>query len=283
MVIAMTLTLGGPAGAQPTIACLTQPSLPPGACTSGSPSIVGYSALEGYVVTASGAVYNIHGPAPGIGAQSLVAPIVGMAPFINRYGTEGYWLVARDGGVFAFGATGFYGSMSGHHLNAPVVGMATGPGVAGYWLVASDGGVFSFDLPFYGSMGGHHLNAPIVGMASTPDGGGYWLVASDGGIFAFGDASFYGSVGGQKLNAPIVGIVAPNNTAGYYLAGADGGVFAFGNAMFYGSGVGYANSPVVGISGVTNGSLLYPPGTAFFPTLATASGELLAFGPSFCC
>ena len=36
---------------------------------------------------------------------------------------SGYWLVAEDGGVFAFGDAAFYGSMGGHHLNAPVVGM----------------------------------------------------------------------------------------------------------------------------------------------------------------
>jgi len=35
----------------------------------------------------------------------------------------GYWLVASDGGVFNFGDAGFFGSMGGTHLNAPVVGM----------------------------------------------------------------------------------------------------------------------------------------------------------------
>jgi hypothetical protein len=37
----------------------------------------------------------------------------------------GYWEVAADGGIFAFGSAQFYGSMGGQHLNAPVVGMAT--------------------------------------------------------------------------------------------------------------------------------------------------------------
>lgn len=36
----------------------------------------------------------------------------------------GYWLVARDGGVFSFGDARFYGSTGGIHLNQPVVGMA---------------------------------------------------------------------------------------------------------------------------------------------------------------
>src|SRR5271155_720515 len=55
-----------------------------------------------------------------------------------------YWLVASDGGVFAFGGAGFYGSPGAIHLNKPVVGMAGARNSQGYWLVASDGGVFSF-------------------------------------------------------------------------------------------------------------------------------------------
>ncbi|MHB8219772.1 MAG: IPT/TIG domain-containing protein, partial [Acidimicrobiales bacterium] len=38
------------------------------------------------------------------------------------YPPAGYDLVAADGGVFAFGTAGFYGSMGGKHLNAPMVG-----------------------------------------------------------------------------------------------------------------------------------------------------------------
>ena len=56
-------------------------------------------------------------------------------------------MVAADGGVFSFGDALFQGSMGGHPLNKPVVGMA-GNGAGGYWLVASDGGVFSFDATF---------------------------------------------------------------------------------------------------------------------------------------
>ena len=38
---------------------------------------------------------------------------------------QGYWEVAADGGIFSFGMAGFAGSMGGHPLNAPIVGMAT--------------------------------------------------------------------------------------------------------------------------------------------------------------
>ena len=43
---------------------------------------------------------------------------------------EGYWLVASDGGIFAFGDAAFEGSTGGLPLNRPVVGMADGPDVA---------------------------------------------------------------------------------------------------------------------------------------------------------
>jgi hypothetical protein len=75
--------------------------------------------------------------------------------------------VASDGGIFNFGDAGFYKSMGGQHLNAPIVGLAATPDGNGYWLAASDGGVFNFgSAPYEGSVGGKPLNAPVVGMAS---------------------------------------------------------------------------------------------------------------------
>src|ERR1700722_6332642 len=46
--------------------------------------------------------------------QPLNRPIVGMAAMP---GGAGYWQVASDGGVFAFGDAEFYGSMGGQPLN----------------------------------------------------------------------------------------------------------------------------------------------------------------------
>ena len=80
--------------------------------------------------------------------------------------TQGYWEVAADGGIFSFGDAAFYGSMGGHPLNQPIVGIAATPDGKGYWEVAADGGIFSFgDAQFYGSMGGTPLNRPVVGAA----------------------------------------------------------------------------------------------------------------------
>ena len=127
---------------------------------------------------------------------------------------NGYWIADAAGEVRTEGDAGFYGSMAGQALNAPIAHIVATPDGHGYWLVASDGGTFAFgDAPFYGSMAGYALNRPIVDIAPTPDGRGYWLVASDGGIFAFGDAVFHGSMGGTPLNAPVVGMAADPSPA----------------------------------------------------------------------
>ena len=64
---------------------------------------------------------------------------------------QGYWFVATDGGVFAFGDAAFRGSAGAGPLNAPVVGMAADAATGGYWLVGADGGVFSYGAPFLGA------------------------------------------------------------------------------------------------------------------------------------
>ncbi|MHB8328749.1 MAG: hypothetical protein ACYDD6_03830 [Acidimicrobiales bacterium] len=177
------------------------------------------------------------------------------------YGTSGYWLAGTDGGVFAIGSCiPFYGSMAGHHLNAPIVGIASGRNHrgTGYWLVGADGGVFALgNVSYYGSMAGHHLNAPIVGIASTADGDGYWLVAADGGVFAFGDALYEGSAAGD-LGRNIVGIAGmaqgssggpPPGFEGYWLTTATGAVYAFGDAGYEGSASSIElAAPIVGIA-----------------------------------
>lgn len=176
----------------------------------------------------------------------LVEPIVALAPTANG---AGYWLVADDGGIFAFGAP-FYGSLGNMRLAQPIVGMAATPTGKGYWLVARDGGVFSFgDARFFGSMGGRRLNAPIKSIVAGPGGKGYWLFAEDGGVFTFGSARFYGSTGAMRLNAPVVGMTATPSGRGYWLVARDGGVFTYGNARFYGStGNMRLVAPVVGIA-----------------------------------
>ena len=73
---------------------------------------------------------------------------MGIAPTPTGRGT---WLVAADGGVFAFGDAAFLGSAAGVS-RAAVVALQPTPDGVGYHLLAADGGVFAFGAaPFLGS------------------------------------------------------------------------------------------------------------------------------------
>ncbi len=94
---------------------------------------------------------------PGAGEMASIGtplnqPIVGGS---NTPSGNGYWMVAQDGGIFAFGDATFHGSTGHLTLNQPIVGMAPTPSGNGYWMVAQDGGIFAFgDATFHGSSTG---------------------------------------------------------------------------------------------------------------------------------
>jgi hypothetical protein len=231
-------------------------------------------AYAGGGVIGFGDAQNLNSAPLGTLSSVMVTMAVNPVPPVGRStgsATQGYWTVSADGGVFAFGNAGFYGSLGSLALNGPIVAMAATPDGKGYWLTALDGGVFAFgDAAFQGSMGSVPLNQPIVGMASTPDGLGYWLTASDGGIFAFGDAAFHGSMGGNPLAAPVTGMAATDDGSGYWLVGADGSIFAFGDAPYFGSQSGAPlNNSVVGIA-PAKGDLGY--------LLVSIDGGIFGFG-----
>ena len=179
-------------------------------------------------------------------------PAPGPAPITCPPGI-GYWLVAADGGIFAFNQP-FLGSTGDIRLNQPIVGMTATASRAGYQFVARDGGIFSYgDAGFFGSTGSGSGSSPIVAMATTPSGRGYWLVAADGSVFNFGDAGHLGSPSG--LNQPIVAMAATPSGRGYWLVARDGGVFNYGDASFFGStGNIHLNQPIVGMARSNSGN-----------------------------
>jgi hypothetical protein len=117
-------------------------------------------------------------------------------------------LVARDGGVFAFGDALFHGSTGALRLNEPIVGMAATSSGRGYWFVAADGGVFSFgDARYYGSVAASaaaSAAARVVGIAASATGAGYVVAAADGSTWSFGDVADVGST--PPPARPIVGV-----------------------------------------------------------------------------
>ncbi|MGH8990293.1 MAG: Ig-like domain-containing protein, partial [Acidimicrobiia bacterium] len=232
-----------------------------------------------------------------------------LQPVVSVRASQGYWLVAADGGVFDFGDARFLGA----HRNqgTDIVGMArtpdgTGlwtvdddgdvlhygtainygsrlvdandirgfaarPGGDGYWMVSKTGAVYAFGAAgFHGPSVPLDLNQLIVGMAATPSGNGYWHVARDGGIFSYGDARFFGSTGAIRLNQPIVGMAATPSGKGYWLVASDGGIFSFGDAVFYGStGAVVLNQPIVAMA---------PTGTGKGYWLVASDGGVFSFG-----
>ncbi len=85
--------------------------------------------------------------------------------------TGGYWLVASDGGVFAFDAP-FEGSTGALVLNRAVVAVAPTPDGAGYWLAGADGGVYAFGTASYrGSVSVPPLAGMVVVLDPGHDGG----------------------------------------------------------------------------------------------------------------
>ena len=240
--------------------------------------VTGVNPLKGFAVTQSdgNATFYYTGIKAGTdlvtatsGSLTATADVVyGGVPGHNAIG---YRLQGKDGGVFDYGLSRFFGSLPGLKVSAPIVGTANTYDNGGYWLVGSDGSVFGFgDAHYYGGLYGKALNAPIVGIAAMPDQRGYWLVASDGGVFAFGDAKYYGSMGGTHLNKPIVGIAPAPNGEGYWLVASDGGIFGFGSSKFHGSTGGTPlNKPVVGVWPTNDGNGYW---------LVASDGGVFAFG-----
>ncbi len=165
--------------------------------------------------------------------NSLNAPIVGMVPSAD---SGGYFMVASDGGVFAFGDAKFAGSCYsiGGCAGAAVAVMPDASGF-GYWVVTRTGDVYTFgDAPYYGGPG--NVGAPVTSAVRTPDGRGYWILTANGTVYNYGDAHNYGSPGGQYGGFdPATAVFSTSDGAGYWVAAADGSVHAYGDAPNDGS------------------------------------------------
>ena len=162
-----------------------------------------------------------------------VRPDAGPMERSSFRGGAGYWLLAKDGGVFAFGDAQFFGP--NRNQGNDIAGMAATASGNGYWTVDDDGDVFAFgDAVDYGSRPGPEVDN-IVGFAARAQGDGYWMVAKDGSVYAFGGANYFGSPNTLRLTRPIVGMAATPSGKGYWLIAGDGGVFAYGDAAFFGS------------------------------------------------
>jgi hypothetical protein len=200
---------------------------------------------------------GFYGSVPGLGIapagtpgapSRLNAPIVGMVPSTDG---GGYFMVAADGGVFAFGDARFAGS-------CPGIGGCSGAAVAvmpdatgnGYWVVTTTGSVYAFgDAAYYGAPGPQAV--PVTAAVRTPDGRGYWILFANGAVANYGDAGRLGSPAGSVGGAnPATAIFTTADGQGYWVASAVGAVYPYGDAPADGDMAGHSlNAPVIAATG----------------------------------
>ncbi len=214
-----------------------------------------------WLVASDGGVFafgdaGYYGSIPGSGLHpagsglphSLNAPIVGMVPSSDG---GGYFMVATDGGVFAFGDARFEGSCPGMGgCSGSAVSVVPDASGNGYWLITQTGSVYAFgDAPFYGAPG--NQGSPVTSAVRTADGHGYWVLLSNGAVYPYGDAvgrgGPVGSVGGFN---PASAIFADASGGGYWVATGQGAVYSYGDAPNDGSMAGsHLNGSIIAASG----------------------------------
>jgi Peptidase A4 family len=198
---------------------------------------------------------QFYGSIPGLGLHpagsglpsSLNAPIVGMVPSIDD---NGYFMVASDGGVFAFGDAHFAGS-------CPGIGGCSGKAVAvmpdasgnGYWLVTSTGSIYTFgDAPYFGAPG----HGTVTSAVPSPDGSGYQVLLANGQVYSYGDAAAAGSPPATDFNGfdPATSIFSTSDGAGYWVSSGLGAVYSFGDAPNDGGMTAtHLNGPIIAATG----------------------------------
>ncbi len=214
-----------------------------------------------WLVGSDGGVFSygdttFHGSIPGLGIapagssdpDRLDAPIVGMVPSSDD---GGYFMIAADGGVFAFGDAHFAGS-------CPGIGGCSGAAVAvmpdasgdGYWVVTATGHVYNFgDATNYGAPGPRSV--PVTSAVRTPDGGGYWVLFANGAVASYGDAVNLGApLGATGGIDPATAIFTTSDGGGYWVVAANGTVYPFGDAPNDGgANVFHLNGPIIAATG----------------------------------
>ena len=197
-----------------------------------------------------------HGSIPGLGiapagspgpAPHLNAPIVGMVPSVDG---RGYFMVASDGGVFAFGDAAFEGS-------CPGIGGCSGAAVAvvpdasghGYWLVTQTGNVYPFgDAPRLGAPG--LGNSPVTSAVPSTIGNGYAILFADGTVDGYGTFQAVGGLLNLVTPSDPASAIFTDDSTGYWVATADGAVYPFGQTPKEGDMSGqHLNAPIIAATG----------------------------------
>ena len=162
-----------------------------------------------------------HSAVLGVLARQGCRPTSSITGIVAADTDKGYFLVGKDGGVFAFGTVPFLGSLPGKGISVDnIIGIASTPSGNGYWVVSATGTVYGFGAAQHlGTAKG--TSSPVSAIAGTPTGGGYWITTQNGTVYTFGNAKGFGTLPalGVTPNLPVIGIVHTAGTAGYWLIG----------------------------------------------------------------
>ncbi len=219
-------------------------------------------ASDGGLFTFGDAAYVGSVPASGIGPvgskmpHHLSAPIVGVVPTPDG---KGYFMVASDGGVFAFGDAHFFGSCASiGGCSAPVVAVVPDATGKGYWLLLSNCQMVAFGdaakIPDGNCQNFAHANKVVATAAArTPAGNGYWVLLKNGNVYAEGNAKSLGPPPTAKAATagdPAVALVPTSDGRGVWVVDANGTVQAFGDAPNVGGVVGKPlSAPIIAAAG----------------------------------
>ena len=143
------------------------------------------------------------------GPDSADAPWESVVGFAANNGGRGFWVLTRQGRVFALDGAPDLGSVAAD--GEELVDLVGHPGAAGYWVLSASGRVRAFGAAReHGSRRGR-----AVGMAPHRSGAGYWIAAPGGRVWAFGAAVHHGDA--RNLKVVVDDIVAREDADGYVL------------------------------------------------------------------
>jgi len=185
---------------------------------------------------------------------------------------DGYWVAAKDGGVFSQGTAVFRGSAAGkaNATYTPIMGISPTQDRGGYYLVDYYGTVYAYgNAVNSGSLGANLVaNHHVVGIAAH-NGGGYWIIDNQGLTYAYGGAPSFG-YNPSGYGGSIVSIAPSATGNGYFAISSYGQVYGLGDAGGCGNPGGVTN--VVAISADNDGSGCF---------ITTSNGAVYAYNAQF--
>jgi hypothetical protein len=187
---------------------------------------------------------------------------------------SGYYILAPDGDVYAYGGAPFYGSaQSSYFSGQTAVALIVDGNGLGYWIVSSSGNVYAFGgAPYEGSAGSYFNGQTAVAAIASHDGNGYAIVSAQGNVYAFGDMPYEGGASQSYFSGQTaVALLSSSDGNGYAIVSNQGNVYAYGDMPYEG---GVSQSYFSGQTAV--GASMSPDGLGYY--ILSSSGNVYAFG-----